>query len=78
MEIPPENLNTGLNIYFAELKAANAGNSESSFHRTNAAAMKRLIYGFGILDDISNHDLVEEAIKAAEKAKVKKSKRQVK
>lgn len=71
MEISSEDLQTGLGRYSAELTAVHMETAESAFHATKASAMKLLLYSFGILNDLSNAEIVDEAKRAAEKRKLK-------
>lgn len=71
MEITPEELQAGLGRYSAELTAVHMENAESSFHATKASAMKLLLFSFGILNDLLNSEIVDEAKRAAERRKLK-------
>lgn len=76
MEIDSEPLTLALNHYSDEVTKSHLNTPEDSLHIALAKGMRTMLYDLGVLDKYSNHDLVEEAIRAAEKAKAKKSKRQ--
>ena len=71
MELKTEDLQAGLGKYSAELTAVHMGDAESAFHATKASAMKLLLFSFGILNDLSNAEIVDEAKRAAERRKLK-------
>jgi hypothetical protein len=71
MEIKHEDLQAGLGKYSAEITAVHMENAESAFHATRASAMKLLLVSMGILNDLSNSEIVDDAKRAAEKRKIK-------
>jgi hypothetical protein len=71
MEITPEDLQSGLNRYSTILTAVHMNNAESSFYATPASAIKLVLYSLGILNDLSNSEIVDDAKRAAEKRKLK-------
>jgi len=72
MEISSEQVNLALNRYAHELSLSHVNTSEASLHITIAAGMRKVLYDLGVLDEQSNHEIVEMSYKSPQK------KRQVK
>ena len=70
-EIDPENLNIALNRYLKQIALSHKGLPADSHNQTKASGMKMMLYDLGLLDDDSNHLIVEEARKRAESNKRK-------
>ena len=68
-EIDPENLNVALNRYSKQITLSHKGLPADSHNQTKASGMKSMLYDLGLLDDDSNHMIVEEARTKAEKGK---------
>ena len=64
-EIDPENLNIALNRYSRQITLSHTGLPADSHNQTIANGMKSMLYDLGLLDDNSNHLIVEEARKKA-------------
>ena len=54
-------------IYQKELTMCHMGLLADHHHITIADGMRRILYALGILNDSSNHEIVERAIKKAKK-----------
>ncbi|MDD2402856.1 MAG: hypothetical protein PHD60_11770 [Clostridia bacterium] len=68
-EIDPENLNIALNRYLKQITLSHKGLPADAHNQTIANGMKSMLYDLELLDDDSNHVIVEEARKKAEKGK---------
>lgn len=66
MEIKDELITSTLNDYTEEVKKSHLGTQEDSLHISISAGMRKILYGLGILDKYSNHEIVEAAIKTVE------------
>lgn len=76
MKIDSEPLTLALNHYSDEVTKSHLDTPEDSLHIALAKGMRIMLHDLGILNKYSNHEIVEEAIKAAERVKIKRSKRQ--
>lgn len=72
MEISPEKLTIALNGYYNELILSHATNAEAPLHTAIAKGMREAFLDLGVLDEQSNHEIVELTYKSGKK------KRQVK
>jgi hypothetical protein len=68
-EVDIENKNIAMNTYSRELTLSHLGVAADSYHRARANAMKQMLEALGLIDDLSNHDIVVEAKGKAEKMK---------
>jgi len=68
-EIDLENINIAINRYSKQITLSHTGLPADSHNQTKASGMKMMLYDLGLLDDDSNHMIVEEARKKAEKGK---------
>jgi len=72
MEISSEKVTIALNGYYKELILSHATNSEAPLHTAIAKGMRKAFLDLGVLDEQSNHEIVEMSYKIPQK------KRQVK
>ena len=70
-EIDPENLNITLNRYSKQIAQSHEGLPSDPHNQAIAKGMRSVLYDLGLLDDNSNHLIVEEARKKAERNKRK-------
>ena len=74
MEISSEQVNLALNRYAHELSLSHVNTPDASLHITIAAGMRKVLYDLGVLDEQSNHEIVEMSYKGDETKKKRKVK----
>ena len=68
-EIDSEDINITLNRYSKQIAQSHEGLPSDPHNQAIAKGMRSVLYDLGLLDDDSNHMIVEEARKKAEKGK---------
>jgi len=66
-EITPEALDETLKMYTQAVVMSHMGSHMDSHYIGISGAMRRVLYSLGVLNDISNNEIVEAAIKKAER-----------
>ena len=74
MEISSEKLTIALNGYISELILSHATNAEAPLHTAIAKGMRKAFLDLGVLDEQSNHEIVEPTYKAESGKKKRKVK----
>ena len=74
MEISSEKVTIALNGYSRELILSHATNSEAPLHTAIAKGMREAFLDLGVLDEQSNHEIVEMSYKSDEMKKKRKVK----
>ena len=67
MEIAPEKVTIALNGYSRELILSHATNAEAPLHTAIAKGMREAFLDLGVLDEQSNHEIVEMSYKSPQK-----------
>jgi len=67
MEISSEQVNLALNRYAHELSLSHTDTWDASLHITIATGMRKVLFDLGVLNEQSNHEIVEMSYNSPQK-----------